>query len=509
MGVLRSAMITVAVVAGALARPAAADVSSDVRHYRLGHEAAIVGELDALTRLRSVAADPEGLASTAERLEGLLRDRGLSTRLLAAGEGAPPVVYGELKAPGAARTVVFYAHYDGQPVTPAEWASDPFVPVMRAGPSLGAARIDWRGAKAPFGPEWRLFGRAASDDKASIVAMLAALDALNASGRRPSVNVKVFWEGEEERGSPHLEGLLKANADLLRADLWLIGDAPVHQSRRMQLYFGARGTSAVEMTVYGPLRALHDGHYGNWAPNPAVMAAELVAGMRDSEGRILIPHFADGVLPLTQAERAAIRSLPPVEDDLRRQFGLDRSEGAEGLVDSLMRPALNVRGLRSGQVGDQAANAIPPEASVSIDFRSVPGQTPQGIRATVESWLRSKGWTLVESEPTLAQRLTSPRLLRLDWEPGYSAARTDMELPAARAVIAAASRAAGRPVLILPMMGASVPMHLFGDVLATPVIGAPIVNHDNNQHAANENLRLQNLWDGVELYAGLLADLRW
>jgi acetylornithine deacetylase/succinyl-diaminopimelate desuccinylase-like protein len=103
------------------------------------------------------------------------------------------------------------------------------------------------------------------------------------------VHVKIFLDGEEEQGSPHLRSILEAHKDLLQADLWLFGDGPVHQSRRPQLYFGVRGVLGLEMTVYGPIRALHSGHYGNWAPNPAVLAAELLASMRDAEGRILIP----------------------------------------------------------------------------------------------------------------------------------------------------------------------------------------------------------------------------
>jgi acetylornithine deacetylase/succinyl-diaminopimelate desuccinylase-like protein len=491
-----------------IALPAqAAGLKDQVRAWRQGHEAAIVGELSDLTALRSVAADPAGLLATADHLEAQLKARGLTVQRLATGEGRPPVIYGELRTKGAKRTVVFYAHYDGQPVTPSQWASDPFTPVMRAG-ILGPATndVDWRKATA-LDPEWRLYGRAVSDDKASIVAALAALDALKAAGRKPSVNIKIFWEGQEEAGSTDLASVIKANAALLKADLWLIGDAPVSQTRQMQLYFGARGTGSLELTIYGPQKPLHDGHYGNWVPNPAVMAAELIARMRDSDGRILIPGFADGVRPLTSAEQAAIDALPPVEADLRQQFGIGRSEGGQRLVDSLMRPALNVRGLRAGQVGDQAANAIPSEAVISIDFRTVPGQAP--VRPILEAWLKAKGWTLVEAEPTPAQRLANPRLIRLQWDDGYPAWRTDMEIPASKAVIASASRTVGTPVLILPMMGASVPMYLFADLTGAPVIGLPIVNHDNSQHAANENLRLQNLWDGVEVYAGLFADLDW
>jgi acetylornithine deacetylase/succinyl-diaminopimelate desuccinylase-like protein len=239
------------------------------------------------------------------------------------------------------------------------------------------------------------------------------------------------------------------------------------------------------------------------------MAAGLIAQMRDDGGRILIPGFADSVRPTTPVEQEAIRNLPPIEDPLKREFGIGRSEGDEGLPSSLMRPAINIRGIRSGQVGEAAANAIPTDAVISIDLRLVPDQTPQTVRAAVETFLKDKGWTIVANEPDLATRLAHGRIMRLEWERGYPALRSDMSTPAARAVVATASKAAQGPVAVLPMMGGSVPIYLFADIFKVPVIGLPIVNHDNNQHAANENLRLQNLWDGIETYAAMLAALSW
>jgi acetylornithine deacetylase/succinyl-diaminopimelate desuccinylase-like protein len=174
-----------------------------------------------------------------------------------------------------------------------------------------------------------------------------------------------------------------------------------------------------------------------------------------------------------------------------------------------MRPALNIRGIRSGQVGVEAANAIPVDATVSLDFRLVPGQTPEQVRAKLETFLESKGWTAVSAPPNLATRMAHPRIIRLAWGAGYPALRSDMTSPAAKGVIAAAEKAAGQPVTILPMMGASVPIYLFDDLFHEPVIGLPITNHDNNQHAANENLRLKNLWDAVNLYAAMMAELNW
>jgi acetylornithine deacetylase/succinyl-diaminopimelate desuccinylase-like protein len=488
----------------------AADLRSQVQQYRLAHEADIVGQIDALTRLKSIAADPAGLAATAQALQAALKSRGFEVSLLATGANSPPAVFGSFMTLKAKRTVLFYAHYDGQPVTPAQWSSDPFIPVMREHALSDASReVDWKRAAPPFDPEWRLFGRAVSDDKASIAAFLSAFDALKATRHTPSVNIKVLWEGEEEAGSEHLSHALHENQKLLSADLILIGDGPVHQTRRPLVYFGARGVMQLEATIYGPMHALHDGHYGNWVPNPAAMAATLLAQMRDDNGRILIPNFSDGVRAITPEEQTALKNLPPVGDELKKEFGIGRSEGSEELPASLMRPAFNIRGIRAGQVGDAAANAIPTTASISLDFRLVPDQIPAAVRAAVEHFLSARGWTIVADDPDLTTRLSSPRIVKLKWDAGYPGLRSDMSSPAAKAVITAATRAAGAPVVVLPMAGGSVPLYMFADVFSAPIICLPIVNHDNNQHAANENLRLQNLWDGINTYAALMAEVNW
>ena len=131
------------------------------------------------------------------------------------------------------------------------------------------------------------------------------------------------------------------------------------------------------------------------------------------------------------------------------------------------------------------------------------------VRAAVEHFLTARGWAVLAEDPDLAARLSHPRIIKLKWDTGYPALRSDMSSPAAKAVIAAASAAAGAPVVVLPMAGGSVPLYMFADVFSAPIICLPIVNHDNNQHAANENLRLQNLWDGINTYAALMAELNW
>ena len=480
-----------------------------VRDWRTAHEKEIVAEFSELLALPNVATNVHDIERNAAFIKEALQRRGFKTQLLSAGRGTPPAVFGELSTPGARRTVVFYAHYDGQPVSQPDWRSGPFTPVVRAGPPAADGRdIDWRAA-AKLDAEWRIYARSTSDDKAPIQAMLSALDALKAAGKRPAINIKVFYEGEEEQGSPHLASILKTNKDLLKGDVFVLGDGPRHQSGRMQVFFGARGVSTVDLTVYGPIRPLHDGHYGNWAPNPASMLARLLASLRDDDGRILIPRFYDDVRPLTATEKAALAALPDVETGLKRELALGRTEGSERLLDSVARPALNVRGIRVGDVGDKASNTIATEARASIDFRLVPDETPQRVRELVEEFLRSQGWFVINEEPDEAARAAHPMLVKLTWSLDYPAYRTSLDSPAAKAVLDAIERTIGEPAIRVPMLGGSVPMHTFASALGMPIIGVPIANYDNNQHAANENLRLGNLWDGIEIYAGLLTDLTW
>jgi len=482
---------TAATSASGAAATAAAIAGARAREWVQAHHDAIVGELARLVAIPNLASDAPNIERNASALVDMLARRGVEAHLLRV-EGAPPLVVGtwHARAPGGGRaheTIAFYAHYDGQPVDPAQWTTPPWEPVVRDG---------------------RLYGRSASDDKAPIVAMMAAVDALRAAKRAPAVDVQFVFEGEEEAGSPHLAQYLERYASELSPDAWMVCDGPVHQSRRMQLYFGARGVTGVEVTVFGPLRPLHSGHYGNWAPNPIVTLTHLVDSLRDEDGRILVPGFYDDVVPLTAAEKQAIAEMPVVDASLRHELALARSEGDGPLAERILLPALNLRGIEAGHVGAQAANAIQSEAHASIDFRLVPAETPQSVQGKVEAFLTGAGWTIVHAAPTPAEREAHAKLVRLDWDPGsYPPARTPLDSPLARRVAAAIAQGTGEPPLRAPSLGGSVPMYLFTRGGRIPAIGVPIVNHDNNQHAANENLRLQNLDDGVVVFAALFAGL--
>jgi acetylornithine deacetylase/succinyl-diaminopimelate desuccinylase-like protein len=486
----------------------APEVAERVRAWRVQHERQILAELVGLLAIPNVASDREDIQRNAEALVALLRRRGARAEILE-NEPGPPAVLGEIETPGATRTVVFYAHYDGQPADPADWTTPPWTPTLRAGRLSEDARVvDLSSLHGEIDDDWRLYARSASDDKGPIVALLSAVDALRAQKIPLSVNLKVFLEGEEEAGSPHLASSLARYRERLDGDLWLFGDGPVHQSGRVQVVYGVRGVVGLEITCYGPLRPLHSGHYGNWAPNPIAVLAELVAGLRDSEGHVRVQGFYDDVEPPSELARQAIRDYPAPDARLVEELALGRTEGGgRSLIESLLLPALNLRGVRAADVGGAARNVIPTEARVSIDFRLVPAQRPERVRALVEAHLEKEGYHVVASAPDPETRRAHPRVVRLEWEEGYAAMATPMDLPVARAVPAILDEALDDPVVRVPLLGGSLPLIRFQEALETPLIIVPIVNHDNNQHAADENLRLGHLWRGIEAYAALLARL--
>ncbi len=300
-------IVSAAAASVLLCQTAFAQAAGPVRDYRRANEHRILREFVGLLSLPNVASDNEAIRRNAARLVEMMTARGLSPRLLeAATPNVAPAVYGEWRVPGATRTVVLYAHYDGQPTDPRKWTGTrPWEPALRSAPfERGGRLLPMPADGAAIDPEWRLYARSASDDKAGVMSILTAFDALRAKNIKPTVNLKFFFEGEEEAGSPHLVEILSRHRELLASDVWLICDGPVHQSGRKQVVFGVRGDTNVEVTVYGPARPLHSGHYGNWAPNPAMLLARLLASMKDETGRETVKGWYDDVVPLGEAERA-------------------------------------------------------------------------------------------------------------------------------------------------------------------------------------------------------------
>ena len=283
-----------------------AGLKQKVDAWVAANQRAIVTELVELLAIPNVAADRENIRKNATRLREMLARRGLTAEILET--TGNPLVWGELKVPGATRTLLLYAHYDGQPVNPKDWRQpSPFTPILRAGKMEdGAADVPDLATRTTFEADQRIYARSASDDKSPIVALVAALDALKANGLQPSSNIRIILDGEEEASSPSLVPAIAKYRDKLAADAMFILDGPLHPSERPTMVFGARGILTLRLTDVRPKVALHSGHYGNWVPNPAMRLAQLLATMKADDGRVLIEGFNDGLPPLTAEERAIL-----------------------------------------------------------------------------------------------------------------------------------------------------------------------------------------------------------
>ena len=458
----------------------------------------------------NINPDSIGLHQNAYFIQNLLKARGVNTELLKPDmKGVAPVVYGEVITPGATRTIAFYAHYDGQPVNPAQWLPGlaPFKP------QLATDRLD-RGGKFISLPEniqelnddWRLYGRSSADDKAGVYAIIAGYEALKESGFTAGINIKFFFEGQEEIGSTNLPDIMIKYKEKLDADLWLIADGPRHQSGRKQLVFGVRGDVNLGINVFGAKRPLHSGNYGNWAPNPAMRLAQLLASMKDKNGNITIKDFYKDVVPLTAAELKALNEVPDVEELLKKELGINKPDGGgKKYLQLLSLPTLNINGIQSANVGAQAANIIPTVATAVIDLRLVKGNDVDRQIKKVVDHIKLQGYYVTEKEPTEEDRANHPLIAQVrKIGNGYNAQRTPMNLPIAQDVIKAIQKTTHDKMVLLPSLGGSLPLYMFETILKAQPITLTMVNYDNNQHAENENLHLRFLWEAIESVAAVM-----
>ena len=477
------------------------------REWRAAHGPEILRGFAELLSIPNDANDALNIRRNADYISALFAERGFAMELLES-EEAPPLIYGLRETPGATRTIAIYVHYDGQPVEPADWTHPPFEPKLytRAITDGGEA-ISLPADGTEIDDEWRLYARSAGDDKAPIPALLAAIDALDEAGIGFSSNIKLIFDGEEEAGSDHLDDYLAAHADKFSdVDLWLFCDGPTHQSRRPQLVFGVRGVTGMEVTVYGPNRGLHSGHYGNWAPGPGWRLAQLLASMKDKKGRVLIKDFYKSSAPVSKAERAAIAAAPPVDDALRETFGLAETEMDNApLGERLLLPALNLKGLKSAEVGALSRNVIPPTATASIGLRLVKGNDPEAMLDLVEAHIERQGYVIVREEPDAATRMAHPLITKVTRSSGYPAVRSRMDDTRVAPLIAALETATDGELILTPSLGGSLPLYMFEQASDAPIVILPIANYDNNQHSADENIRIGNLFYGVDAYAAVLT----
>ena len=480
-----------------------------VRDFRKANEHNLLSTYVDFLKIPNVADDMPNIKKNATWISDYMKLKGISNVQLLHPKTSdkPPAVYGEVLVPGATQTVVFYAHYDGQPVDSTKWSEGlhPFKPRIANGSlANGAQLIDWPQPSTAFNPEWRIYARGSSDDKAGVYTIINAYAALAALHISPGINIKFFFEGEEEAGSTHLDEIFDQYKTLLNADIWVISDGPVHQSGRKQVVFGVRGDTHVELTVFGPKRPLHSGHYGNWAPNPAMEMAHLLASMKNNKGEVTIKGFYDDVIPLTEAEKSALSKIPAVEEHLKKELGIKKAERMGTINENLNRPSLNINGLQSAGVGKQSANVIPTKAIASIDLRLVAGNDWKRQQQKVIDHIKAQGYHVTDAEPTNEERALYDKICMVKRSEGYNAQKTPMDNPMAQQIVAAVTAALPEKPVLLPTLGGSLPLFIFEQMLNTKPVTVPMANHDNNQHAENENIRIQNLWDGLEMFASIM-----
>ncbi len=430
---------------------------------------AFFDRLCALLAIPSISTDPAhnaDMQAAAQWLATELADMGFSNATVFSTEKHPVVFAEWLGAGSTAPTVLIYGHYDVQPVEPLElWHTKPFEATLRGE---------------------NLYARGASDMKGQILATLSAIRSILATGPLP-VNVKYILEGEEEIGSPSLAKFLNDHKELLASSLALNPDAGMIAADVPTIVYGLRGMAYFELRVFGPAHDLHSGLYGGVVRNPAIVLADLISGMHDSEGRVTLPGFYDCVQPISQAEHQALASLPMDEDFYLKNTGATGLWGEAGYLPVERvgaRPTLDVNGILAGFTGEGSKTVIPAWAMAKISMRLVPDQDPEQVHRQLLTYLSQK----------------TPASIR--WEltemSGGPASVTDIHGPGTQALSKSMQAVWGKAP-VFKREGGSIPVvadmqKILGIDSVLTGFGLP----DDNLHAPNEKLHLPTWYRGID-----------
>jgi acetylornithine deacetylase/succinyl-diaminopimelate desuccinylase-like protein len=435
------------------------------------HREELIQRLVAYASQPSVSATGEGIAEAAELACRTLDAAGLEPSVLETG-GSPAVVGTGPQRPGRL-TVLVYGHYDVQPPDPLDaWRTPPFQPTLQDG---------------------RLYGRGTADNKGQHLAQILAMEGLRAANGELPCNVKVLLDGEEELGSPNLGPFVERHRDLLRADLAIWSDGPVHESGRWCLVFGVRGIVTFELRARGANRPLHSGNWGGVAPNPLWTLVHLLASMKDPHNRVTVEGFYDQVRPLEPLEAEALERMPVDLGRVLASLGLERlDEPADrGFYERLVAwPTLTINGLHGGYGGPGTQTILPNEAIAKCDVRLVPDQRTGDVLAKLRAHVarHAPGVELVAGG---------------HMEPS----RTPIDSPFTEPIRQAMRAALGEEPLLVPPLGGSLPAYVFTDILGVPTFGVPFANADQTNHAPNENLEVERFIGGIKAAASVLAHL--
>ncbi len=427
-------------------------------------------ELFELVSQPSISTQNQGVQECAELLRRRMEAGGVAARILPT--AGHPVVYGEVKSPGAQRTVLIYGHYDVQPPDPLDlWHSPPFTPTIRDG---------------------RIYGRGTGDNKGQFYAHLKAVEALLATERTLPVNVKFLFEGEEEISSRNLRSFIEGHRDLLTADFAYGSDGPMLPGAQPTILFGVRGILHVEVSLKGANRDVHSGNLGVFVPAPAWRLVHFLGTLRDAQGNILIKGFSDAVVPPSAAEREALRRIP-FEPGVLSGLGLPAGSPDAGpaYFERLMfKPTVNICGLTSGYQGPGSKTIVPHRASAKIDMRLVAAQDPDDIFEKFVAHAKAQGYDD----------------LHIERQGGFYPSRTPIDHPLGEAAARAVRLGFGKDAVLQPCMGGSDPDYYFTHVLGIPRVNVPYAPHDENNHAPNESIALDGFFNGIKTTAAFLHE---
>ena len=335
---------------------------------------------------------------------------------------------------------------------------------------------------------------------------LAALDAAEQLNISPNYNIKVIMDFEEELGSPQLPKAVLRNKELLAADMLIIYDGPRHITNKPTLTFGARGIATLQLTTYGPVVPQHSGHFGNYAPNPALRLSKLLASMKDEQGRVTIPGFYDGI-SIDPATKKILRAVPDNEAQIKNRLQISETDKVGSYYqEAIQYPSLNIRGMQSGWINEKVRTIIPGWARAEIDVRLVLESDPERLIQLVKNHIIEQGFYILDREPTKEERLTHAKIATLTSEISYQSFRTDFDSEVGLWLTSALKNAFGETPIRIRMSGGSIPISPFVTTLNIPAVTVPTVNRDNNQHSPNENLRLGNYKDGIKTMIAILAE---
>lgn len=453
----------------------------------------------------NIAVNKDDIHKNLEWAKQAFEDQKFNVRLLKS--STLPVFLAERTVSKKAKTVLFYFHIDGQAINPSNWdQKDPFIPELKQQNESGQWQsIDWEKINGDINPEWRIFGRAAADDKAPIMMLLSAIELLDKQNIKLQYNIKVLIDPQEEAGSDGLLSTLEQYKGDYAADYMLIMDGPAHPTNKPTLTFGFRGIASCSISIYGAKLPQHSGHYGNYAPNPVFAMSHLLASMKDEDGKVVVNGYYDGI-EITPEVEAILKQVPDNEDEIKRGLVINKPDlVGSNYQESLQYPSLNVRHIETSWKGPGLKTVIPEIITAYLDVRLVSETDGAKQLEKIQQHIKEQGYLILDREPTDEERLTNSKIVKFVGNSGTNAYRAEMNTPFAQNLRRTLQEEFSEPPVSIRTMGGTVPLISVVNTLNMPAIIVPMVNMDNNQHNPNENIRIGNIIQGIKMCMVILS----